>query len=87
MHTAALFQSQGHFTGGNPKPAAFSAGSIIGHTPFTGAGEDLGYKRVSMNVRGEVADKWILVSFGSSILCSLANVGALGRRHIVSEEW
>lgn len=55
MHTAALFQSQGHFNGHNAKPAAFSAGSVIGHTQFIGAGEDQSFSRVSMNVRAEEA--------------------------------
>lgn len=83
------FRTRDTFTGGNPKPAAFSAGSVIGHTQFIGAGEYLGYIRVSMNVRAEVGkvDKQILVWLGSSILCSLGNVGAPGRRLIVSEKW
>lgn len=61
MCTAALFQSQGHFTGGNSKPVAFSAGSVIGHTQFIDAGEHIGYVRVSMNVKAEVAHEEILV--------------------------
>lgn len=55
MHTAALFQSQGHFNGENPKPAAFSAGSVIGHTQFIDAGEDQSCRRVPVNARAEVA--------------------------------
>lgn len=87
MCTAALFQSQGHFTGGNSKPAAFNAGSVVGCTQFIDAGEDVGYVRVSMDVRAELADGEFPVRFGISIVCSLGNVGAAARRPVVSEKW
>lgn len=58
----------------------------MGHSQFIGAGEDQSCRRVSVNVRAEVALSQSL-SDDRSIFCLLTNVMAPGRRHTVSENW